>query len=102
MSDVLILDAISKTYNLGKANALNVLDGASLALQTGDLQRRQPNLERIEDLDRRQQLQCLVMASIGHGGFGIGQNRRDATAIPLLESLIQLLLQLGFDGRLVR
>ena len=37
MSDVLILDAISKTYNLGKANALNVLDGASLALQTGEV-----------------------------------------------------------------
>ncbi|NNE79225.1 MAG: ABC transporter ATP-binding protein [Silicimonas sp.] len=37
MSDALGLDRISKTYNLGKSNALNVLDGASLALAKGEV-----------------------------------------------------------------
>ncbi len=37
MSDALTLDAISKTYNKGKANALTVLDGASLALRPGEV-----------------------------------------------------------------
>jgi len=37
MSDALTLDAISKTYNKGKPNALTVLDGASLNLKTGEV-----------------------------------------------------------------
>ncbi|NNF90846.1 MAG: ABC transporter ATP-binding protein, partial [Boseongicola sp.] len=37
MSDALTLDAISKTYNPGRANALMVLDGASLALKAGEI-----------------------------------------------------------------
>ena len=37
MSDALTLDAISKTYNKGKTNALTVLDGASLALKPGEV-----------------------------------------------------------------
>ena len=37
MSDALTLDAISKTYNKGKANALTVLSGASLALKPGEV-----------------------------------------------------------------
>ena len=37
MSDALTLDAISKTYNKGKANALTVLSGASLALSPGEV-----------------------------------------------------------------
>ena len=37
MSDALTLDAISKTYNKSKANALTVLSGASLALSPGEV-----------------------------------------------------------------
>ena len=37
MSDALALDDISKTYNKGRANALTVLDGASLALRPGEV-----------------------------------------------------------------
>ncbi len=37
MSDALTLDAISKTYNAGKPNALSVLDGASLNLKAGEV-----------------------------------------------------------------
>ena len=37
MSDALMLDAISKSYNKGKTNALTVLDGASLALKPGEV-----------------------------------------------------------------
>lgn len=37
MSDVLTLEAISKSYNKGRANALTVLDGASLHLSPGEV-----------------------------------------------------------------
>ena len=37
MSDALVLDGIGKTYNAGRANALTVLDGASLSLATGEV-----------------------------------------------------------------
>lgn len=37
MSEALVLDAIGKTYNAGKANALTVLDGASLMLNAGEV-----------------------------------------------------------------
>ena len=37
MSDALALDRVSKTYNLGKPNALKVLDGASLSLGAGEV-----------------------------------------------------------------
>ncbi|MEQ9038727.1 MAG: ABC transporter ATP-binding protein [Silicimonas sp.] len=37
MNDALTLDAISKTYNRGKPNALTVLEGASLALKPGEV-----------------------------------------------------------------
>ena len=37
MSDALTLDAVCKTYNPGRANALDVLDGASLALKPGEV-----------------------------------------------------------------
>ena len=37
MSDALVLDTISKTYNAGKSNALSVLDGASLTLEAGEV-----------------------------------------------------------------
>ncbi|WP_413720993.1 ABC transporter ATP-binding protein [Silicimonas sp. MF1-12-2] len=37
MSNALKLDAVSKTYNRGKPNALKVLDGASLTLEAGEV-----------------------------------------------------------------
>ena len=37
MSEALVLDAIGKTYNSGKANALTVLEGASLTLNAGEV-----------------------------------------------------------------
>ena len=37
MSEALVLDAIEKTYNRGKANALKVLEGASLNLMAGEV-----------------------------------------------------------------
>ncbi len=37
MSDALVLDAIEKTYNRGRANALTVLEGASLSLAAGEV-----------------------------------------------------------------
>ena len=37
MSEALVLDAIAKTYNRGKANALKVLEGASLTLMPGEV-----------------------------------------------------------------
>lgn len=37
MNDALTLDAISKTYNRGRPNALTVLDGASLSLKPGEV-----------------------------------------------------------------
>lgn len=37
MSEALRLEAISKTYNRGKANALTVLDGAELTLSAGEV-----------------------------------------------------------------
>lgn len=37
MSDALTLDAISKSYNKGRPNALTVLDGASLNLSPGEV-----------------------------------------------------------------
>ena len=37
MSDALVLDAIEKTYNRGRANALTVLEDASLTLAVGEV-----------------------------------------------------------------
>ena len=37
MSDALTLDAISKTYNKGKANAVHVLKGVDLSLSAGEM-----------------------------------------------------------------
>lgn len=37
MNNVLVLDAIGKTYNRGKPNALTVLDDASLTLRSGEV-----------------------------------------------------------------
>ena len=37
MSEALVLDAIGKTYNSGKANALTVLEGASLTLNASEV-----------------------------------------------------------------
>lgn len=37
MSDALVLDGVAKTYNKGRPNALSVLEGASLALKTGEV-----------------------------------------------------------------
>lgn len=37
MSEALVLDGVAKTYNKGRPNALSVLEGASLALKTGEV-----------------------------------------------------------------